>query len=185
MLDYKKMPLKTIGGQRDILTPLGAIPNNTLNCFASFVGTRMHSRIAFLAATCFVLSQSVAMASVPDRVPPANAEDAYRKADVVFLGRVDGVTKDQYGYQSLAEVRILKIWKGRNHLPPKVQIDGRGGPTYPARIFNNGAVYLFYLPVLKNGASLRADSFIHRVLPESEAQSDLVILERLKSEQTK
>ena len=129
--------------------------------------------ILSLASFC-----TFALASGPGGVPPANAQEAFSTASVVFLGRVEQVFKDDYGYESTAKVRVQQIWKGREFLASTIRIDGTGGPTYPARVFKLGETYLFYLPVIERGKLLRADSFLHRVLPKSEAADDLVYLSK-------
>lgn len=58
-------------------------------------------------------------------------------------------------------------------------MNGRGGLAYPARTFNKGTLYLFYLPPPENDGTFQAEAFINRILAEKEAQADLVILEKL------
>jgi hypothetical protein len=119
---------------------------------------------------------SCAWASPPVGAPPKNAQEAYSRADVVFLGRVEKVFKDTYGYDSSAQVEVRKVWKGNGILSRVVLVDGKGGPTYPARVFKTGETYLFYLAVAEKGKPLRADSFMNRVLPKDEASGDLEYL---------
>ena len=121
-------------------------------------------------------------ASSPDGSPPQNAKEAIAKSDVVFLGKVKNVAKDKLDFPSLAEVRVQKVWKGKDLLPKSVRIDGSGGPTYPARLFKTNATYLFYLPVIEKATVLRADSCLHRVLIESEAKEDLRYLAHISGQ---
>ena len=69
-----------------------------------------------LGLAFFILSlcifQRIASASEPDGAPPQNATEAFAKADAVFLGKVESVTNDRFGYPSLANVRVEKFWKG-------------------------------------------------------------------------
>ena len=51
---------------------------------------------------------SSAWASPPDGIPPQDAQEAFSKADVVFLGRIEKVFKDTYGYESTAEVEVQR-----------------------------------------------------------------------------
>jgi hypothetical protein len=118
-------------------------------------------------------------AAPPSGVPPKDAQEAFSTADVVFLGRVQKVLKDTYGYDSTAHVEVQSVWKGSKFLSQVVLVDGSGGPTYPARVFKVGETYLFYLPILDNGKLLRADSFLNRVLPKDKATGDLDYLSRL------
>ena len=129
-------------------------------------------------AVSLAVFYSSAWASPPNGIPPKDAQEAFSKADVVFLGRIEKVFKDTYGYESTAEVEVQKVWKGKGSLSRFIRVDGKGGPTYPARIFKLGETYLFYLPVIEKGKLLRADSFLSRVLPKDEAASDLVYLSK-------
>lgn len=132
----------------------------------------------------FILSlvtfYSFAWASPPDGAPPKDPQEAFSKADVVFLGRVEKVFKDTYGYESTAEVEVQRVWKGQDSLSHFIRVDGKGEPTYPARIFKLGETYLFYLPVIEKRKLLRADSFLNRVLPNGEAGSDLAYLSKAR-----
>jgi hypothetical protein len=121
---------------------------------------------------------SSAWATSPSGIPPKDAQEAFSKADVVFLGRIEKVSKDTYGYESTAGVEVQKVWKGQESLTRFIRVDGKGGPTYPARIFKLGETYLFYLPVIEKGKLLRADSFLNRVLPKDEAAGDLAYLSK-------
>jgi len=121
---------------------------------------------------------SFTWASPPAGTPPKEPQEAFAKADVVFLGRVEKVFKDSYGYDSTATVEVLTIWKGKQLLSRHIQIDGKGGPTYPARIFKAGETYLFYLPVIEKGKLFRADSFLNRVVPQSDASVDFAYLSK-------
>ncbi|HZV91818.1 MAG TPA: hypothetical protein VFF72_01300 [Caldimonas sp.] len=123
---------------------------------------------------------SCAWASSPGGFPPKDAAEAFARADAVFLGEVERVKKDIYGYDSTAYVKVEKVWKGRSLLSPAVVVDGVGGPTYPARIFKVGETYLFYLSASDKGAALRADGFLNRVLPKGEAAGDLGYLARAR-----
>jgi hypothetical protein len=119
---------------------------------------------------------SVALASSPSGMPPKNSREAFVRADVVFIGRVEQVFKDSHGYDSAAEVEVQKIWKGKELLFHRVKVDGKGGPTSPARIYKLHETYLFYLPVIEKGRLFRADVFLHRVVPKAEASDDLSYL---------
>lgn len=121
-----------------------------------------------------------AWASPPKGVPPKDAEEAFSSADVVFLGRVQKVLKDSYGYDSTAHVEVEQVWKGSKNLSRVILVDGGGGPTHPARIFKVEETYLFYLPSSDNGRRLRADGFLNRVLPKDEASGDLAYLSKLR-----
>ena len=79
----------------------------------------------------------------------------------MFTARVESVKTDRYGFASLATVRVQKIWKGADRLTPLTLVDGQGGPTCPARIFQVGTTYLLYVPVLRRGV-VRADSYEQR-----------------------
>ena len=129
-------------------------------------------------ALALVACNSYVWASPPDGVPPKNAQEAFSNADVVFLGRVEKVLKDSYGYDSTAQVQVQTVWKGNGLLSRFILVDGGGGPTYPARVFKLGETYLFYLPVIEKGKLLRADSFLNRVLPKNEASDDLAYLSK-------
>lgn len=122
--------------------------------------------VCVLAMVLGVATRS--LASPPAGTPPKTPKQAYEKAEVVFVGRVESVSKDKLGFVSQAEVRVEKYWKGGKLLGKTVRIDGAGGPTHPARIFAKGKRYLFYLPApgaRGNGKhTFRADSFLHRVL---------------------
>lgn len=123
-------------------------------------------------------------ASSPSGTPPRNAEDAFLKSGVVFLGKVESVTKDNLGFPSIADVKVERIWKGKEFLSSLTKVDGSGGPTYPARLFKVGTTYLFYLPA-KEKNTFRADSYLHRVLMETEAEEDLQYLSRTTTQRSK
>lgn len=127
---------------------------------------------AILTASC------VALASSPAGIPPRDAQEALHKADAVFLGRVIKIEKDSFGYDSTAHVAVQHTWKGKELLSHVVLVDGTGGPTYPARIFKRGETYLFYLPVTEKRKALRADSYLHRVIPKRDAADDLAYLSK-------
>ncbi|MGE0488852.1 MAG: hypothetical protein AB7S38_06525 [Vulcanimicrobiota bacterium] len=110
-----------------------------------------------------------ALAEVPTGTPPADAPAAFARSSQVFVGTVVAVNKDKYGYPSLATVQVDQLYKGK--LKGKVKVDGHGGPTYPARLFKEGQQLLFYL-----NDDLRADSYLNRVLPLTEASADLEYL---------
>jgi hypothetical protein len=129
-------------------------------------------------AFALVACSPYAWASPPNGVPPKDAQEAFSKADVVFLGRVEKVLKDTYGYDSTAQVQVQTVWKGNGLLSRSILVDGGGGPTYPARVFKLGETYLFYLPAIEKGKVLRADSFLNRVLPKNEASDDLAYLSK-------
>jgi hypothetical protein len=129
-------------------------------------------------ALALVACNPYVWASPPNGVPPKDAQEAFSKADVVFLGRVEKVLKDTYGYDSTAQVQVQTVWKGNALLSSFILVDGGGGPTYPSRIFKLGETYLFYLPVVEKGKLLRADSFLNRVLPKNEASGDLAYLSK-------
>lgn len=118
-------------------------------------------------------------ASAPSRMPPANATEAFKQADVVFLGEVLATRKDKLGYDSLATVKVQRIWKGKPLLNDKcVEISGEGGPTYPARLFKPKEHLLFYL-----GRDLHADSFINRVVQEQQATKEIKALDSASRQQ--
>jgi len=113
------------------------------------------------------LGTVLALASSPSGTPPKTPQEAFNKADAVFVGYVKSTRKDELGYDSIATVDVLKIWKGSGKIPPRVTVDGSGNPTYPARIFKWGE-YLFYVngPGVSGGSvRFRADSYLHRVIP--------------------
>ena len=136
---------------------------------------------AALVILCFV--SKVTFASSPSGTPPQNAEDAFLKSVVVFLGKVESVTKDNLGFPSIANVKVERIWKGKEFLGTLTKVDGSGGPTYPARLFKVGATYLFYLPA-KEKNTFRADSYLHRVLMETEAEEDFQYLSRTTTQRS-
>lgn len=125
-------------------------------------------RIILTATLACLLTRS-AWASVPAGFPPKNAAEAYAQADVVFLGEVKAVAKDDLGFASQAQVKVLRVFKGKPGT--LVMVSGQGGTTYPARIFKPGERLLFYL-----GADLHADAALNRVLPAAEAKKDFVYL---------
>lgn len=110
-----------------------------------------------------------ALAEAPAGAPPADAPAAFANSSQVFVGTVVAVSKDKYGYPSLATVRVDQLYKGQ--VKGKVKVDGHGGPTYPARLFEKDQQLLFYL-----NDDLRADSYLNRVLPIAEANADLQFL---------
>ena len=118
-------------------------------------------------------------ASEPNGSAPQNAEEAFERSDAVLTGKVIEVEKDKLGFSSLATVQVDKSWKGKD-LPLKIRIDGSGGPTYPARLFNARQSYLFYLNHT-NQSVWRADSFLNRVLPIEQASDDLKFLSQKPS----
>jgi hypothetical protein len=122
------------------------------------------------------LPYAPAFGASPSGAPPRDAADAFASADLVFLGKVDSVTLDRYGYPSTAIVSVVRRWKGPARVGATVTVDGTGGPTYPARLFDKGRSYLFYLPPAQAGQPLRADSYLQRVLPEADAGADLQYL---------
>lgn len=142
-------------------------------------GMTKRTRIASTSLVALLALCFHAWASPPSGVPPKDAEEAFASADVVFLGRVEKVLKDSYGHDSTAHVEVQRVWKGGKNLSRVVVVDGGGGPTYPARVFEVGETYLFYLPLIDNGKRLRADGFLNRVLPKDEASGDLVYLSQL------
>ncbi len=117
-----------------------------------------------------------AHASPPAGAPPKDAKQAFAQSDVVFAGKVERTCTDEYGYASGADVRVQRTWKGSERLSPLMRVDGKGGPTYPARLFRSGEVYLFYLSASGPGKAWRADSFLDRVLPIAQAADDLKFL---------
>ncbi len=119
------------------------------------------------------LLTTAVMASAPTGAPPRDAREALAQATDVFLGQVQSVSKDPLGFESQAQVRVLQVFKGTVKAGQTVPVDGRGGPTYPARLFTAGTRYLFYLP-----ASHHADSYLNRVLPEADAKADLQLLRK-------
>ncbi|MEO6907202.1 MAG: hypothetical protein ABI210_04860 [Abditibacteriaceae bacterium] len=134
-----------------------------------------------VAFVSFFISGQIANASPPAGQPPKDAQQAYTQSSVVFLGSVRKVYKDGYGYNSTADVQVVKYWKGQQFLAKVVRVDGKGGPTYPARIFENGKTYLFYLPAPARKGSLRADSYLQRVLRLDQATDDLKFLTRFQA----
>lgn len=156
-----------------------------------------------LMALSLVLSGSFqigqAHASEPAVEAPRDAEEAYEWSDVVFLGKVTEVHKDDQGFESLASVQISQVWKGKA-LPSQILVDGSGGPTYPARIFKQDQKYLFYVDYAGRadsgrylnraeveessypGGWLRADTHLHRILPVKEATEDLKFLLQIPSQ---
>jgi hypothetical protein len=132
--------------------------------------------------TMMVLSSSNIQAASPASSPPEDPREAFAGSDVVFQAKVERVFQDGHGYDSSADVRVQRIWKGRQYLHPLARIHGTGGPTYPARIFFTvGQVYLFYLPANAQGKGLHADSFLHRVVPKDASTGDLKFLSGMKS----
>ncbi|MDQ2734292.1 MAG: hypothetical protein M3Y55_04725 [Pseudomonadota bacterium] len=134
----------------------------------------MQRRLVVKFAVLSLLAPFVTFASPPSGAPPKNAAEAFAAADLVFEATVERVFKDDHGYDSSADVRVQRVWKGT--LGPSLRIDGKGGPTYPARLFELGKTYLFYLPAAPPGQPLRADSYLHRVLAKGDASEDLKFL---------
>ena len=102
----------------------------------------MNRRVHSLVFWPIYLCSSIGQASTPLGAPPADAAEAFSKSDVVFLGNIESVTNDNWGFPSLANVRVEKVWKGRESLSVLAKVDGSGGPTYPARLFKVGNTYL-------------------------------------------
>lgn len=90
----------------------------------------------------------------------------------MFSGIVRSVSNDRLGFPSLASVQVRRVWKGRRSLAPLTLLDGQGGPTYPARLFQVGTELLIDGRVLRQGV-VRADAYADRVLPIEQAQADL------------
>ena len=125
----------------------------------------------------------------PGQGSPKDAGEAFDRASAVFLGEVVKVQRDALGFTSLANVRVEKVWKGCQELGgPRVQVDGTGGPTYPARVFALGQRSIFYVDPGGNVAqplrTFRADSYLHRVVNLAQAQDDLRYLAQHKPEIT-
>ena len=155
--------------------------------------------ITFALISFFAGSSS---ASSPDGPAPKDAQQAFDWCDVVFSGKVVGVRKDKLGFDSIAAVEIDQIWKGKG-LPKQVEVDGRGGPTYSARVFTIGQDAIFYVDYVdpKTVPSrvygertarpesvypwgpLRADSFLHRVavIGKDKSKEDLQFLSKKSS----
>jgi hypothetical protein len=131
------------------------------------------------------LCSSISQASSPLGAPPVDAAEAFSKSDVVFLANIESVTNDKWGSPSLANVRVDKVWKGRESLSALAKVDGSGGPTYPARLFEVGHTYLFYLPTKAKDGMFRADSYLHRVLTGKEVEEDLKYLSRFRAHKIK
>ncbi len=124
----------------------------------------------------------LACASEAPGVPPKDAKEAFERSAAVFAGTVTAVQNDRYGFASIAEVNVQKVWKGMGFLELyRVRVDGQGGPTYPARIFTVGRKYLFFVdhvggesePGAVSPVVFRADSFMNRVLSVEEAALDM------------
>ena len=145
----------------------------------------MNRRLYSLVFWPIYLCSSIGQASTPLGAPPADAAEAFSKSDVVFLGNIESVTNDNWGFPSLANVRVEKVWKGRESLSVLAKVDGSGGPTYPARLFKVGNTYLFYLPTKANGGMFRADSYLHRVVTGKEVEEDLKYLSRFRAHKIK
>ena len=118
----------------------------------------------------------------PGKGPPKDAAEAFDQAGAVFLGEVVQVHRDALGFTSVADVRVEKVWKGCADLAPKVQIDGTGGPTYPARVFALGQRLVFSVGSVGVGSrpakTFRADSYLHRVVDAGQAGEDAAFLAR-------
>ncbi len=134
----------------------------------------MQCRLVVTFAVLSLLASFATFASPPSGAPPKNAAEAFAAADLVFEARVERVFKDDYGYDSSADVRVRRVWKG--HPGPSLRIDGKGGPSYPARLSKLGETDLFYLPAASPRQPLRADSYLHRVLAKGDASEDLKFL---------
>ncbi len=125
----------------------------------------------------------------PGQGPPKDAGEAFDRASVVFLGEVVEVLRDALGFTSVANVRVEKVWKGCQELGgPTVQVNGTGGPTYPARVFALGQRAIFYVDPGGNIAeplrTFRTDSYLHRVVTIAQAKDDLRYLAQHKPEIT-
>ncbi len=121
----------------------------------------------------FILSGAWAQPApeAPAQPPPATAQAAYQASPVVFVGKVLSVKKDKLGFESLAQVQVVRNLKGS--LARQVTVSGEGGPTHPARIFHSGETWLFYL-----GTDLHADSYSNRVVAKDKIEADLKALNR-------
>ena len=131
----------------------------------------------------FACSRGSAIASAPSGTPPADAEEAFQRADTVFQGTVMVVRKDALGFASVVEVEVEDVWKARHGLTPRVVVDGSGGPTYPARVFRWFERYLFYVDLTNQPAedrvelaAFKADSVLHRVVSWTESAHDFEFL---------
>lgn len=70
--------------------------------------------VAFLVG--FAWPTVLAIASAPSGTPPADAEEAFQRADTVFQGTVMVVRKDALGFASVVEVEVEDVWKARHGL---------------------------------------------------------------------
>ena len=135
----------------------------------------------------------------PFGVQVVGVEVAFSQSEVVFLGEVVDVQKDQVGFDSIAKVIVKEVWKSVHELPPQVTIDGSGDMTHAATIFKTGQEYVLYVsyathilyPRHRNGQEappqpsdsivvLRADACVNRLVPITDAREDLEFLERVR-----
>ena len=122
--------------------------------------------------------------SEPGGPCPKDAREAFDWSDVVLVGEVTDLRKDALGFDSIAEVRVQDVWKAPKGLSPVVWVDGSGGPTYPARVFERWKTYLIYARALNRplqGAPLesvvlRADSCTDRAVLAQDARDDFEFL---------
>jgi hypothetical protein len=131
-----------------------------------FNKTNLRNWLLAAGTSAILSSGNMSIASAPAGPPPRDSAEAFQKSDLVFLGQIRSVAKDKLGFDSLATVDVKRVWKG--DLPKQVQVSGAGGTTYPARLFHEKDMMLFYID-----RGMHADSYMDRVLPLAEASQDL------------
>ena len=125
-----------------------------------------------------LLGTTCAAACEPGGVPPKGANEAFLRGPIVFTAKVEKAYLDKYGFPSIADVRIVNYWKGREWLRPNTRVNSDSGPTCPRHTFVEGRTYLIYVqPILpQQVANFRVDGFVDRVLDISKADADLRFL---------
>lgn len=121
-----------------------------------------------------------ANAAGTDGTLPSSAEEAFSTAQFVFAATVETRYADDRGFPSRAEAFWNKCWKGCADLPKLVTIDGSSDPSQPAQVFETGETYLFYVTEKLADGSYRADPYRNRVLKFSDAEPDLIFLNKVK-----
>ena len=136
-----------------------------------FLINRFYMMRLLLPLLIFATAWAQPAPEAPPLPPPATAKSAYQASQLVFVGKVLSVKKDKLGFQSQAQVQVVRTLKGQ--LARQVVVSGEGGPTHPARIFHTGETWLFYL-----GNDLHADSYANRVVAKDKIDAEIKALNR-------
>ncbi len=122
----------------------------------------------------------------PQSVDPA-ISDAWTRSAYIFEGTVLTQKIDHYAFYSIALVAIDGIWKGDLGLDPAVILDGEGGPTYAARVWEPGTVYLFYVdqPIPNSRPmTFEVKSAGRRIISAQQANADIEYFKSQKLQRT-